>query len=137
MAFRRVKGKTKNIWLPVTPSTVIEAGALVAFDGSGLLVPATSTSTGVEIIGAIVGGIAATDADYADTRKVAVQIPVEVGTLWEFDTTGLVAADIGNDVDLTDSVTVNRAATTIGVVKVLKRLTATKGQGNIQFKGNF
>jgi hypothetical protein len=136
MAFRKVKGKTKNIFLPVTPSTVIAAGALVAFD-TGLLVAATATSTKLEIIGVLVGAIAATDADYADTRKVAVQIPTQTGTLWEFDTTGLVAADIGKDVDLTSSVLVNRAAVTIGIVKVLKRMTATLGQGNISFKGGF
>ena len=85
----------------------------------------------------ILAAITASDADYADNRQVAVQVPVEANTLWEFPTSGLVAADIGVDVDLTDSVSVNRAATAIGAVKVLKVITAVKGQGNIKFRGSF
>jgi len=135
MAFRKVKGATKNVWLPVTPSTVIAEGALVAFD-TGLLVPADATTAPGDIIGVCRKEIAATDADYADDRNIPVEIALDAKVLYEFPTTGLVAADIGNDVDLTDSVTVNRAATAVGVVKVLKRVTATKGQGWIA-TGNF
>lgn len=136
MSFRKVKGKTKNQALPVTPSTAIAAGALVTFS-SGKLVAAGAATAAEDIIGVLVGAITAQDADYALDRKVLVQVPVEANTLWEFPTTGLVATDVGVDVDLADSVSVDRSATAVGVVKVLKRLTATKGQGNIKFRGSF
>lgn len=136
MSFRKVKGKTKNQALPVTPSTAIAAGALVTFS-NGKLVAAGAATAADDIIGVLVGAITAQDADYAQDRKVLVQVPVEANTLWEFPTTGLVATDIGVDVDLADSVSVDRSATAVGVVKVLKRLTATKGQGNIKFRGSF
>ena len=136
MAFRTAKGRVKNVYLPVTPSTVIAAGALVTF-ASGKLVAATSTTPADEISGVLVKAIAATDADYALDRKVSVTVPLEPGVIWEFTTSGLVATDIGLDVDLTDSVTVNRAAVAIGVVRPLARLTATKGRGLVKINGAY
>ena len=136
MAFRKVRGKTKNKWLPVTPSTAIAAGALVTLT-SGKLVAATSTTAADDIAGVLVKAIVATDSDYASDRLVAVQIPMEPNTEWEFATSGLLATDIGADVDLTDSVTVNRAASAIGVVRPTKRLAATKGQGFVKINGSY
>lgn len=136
MSFRKVKGKTKNQALPVTPSTALAARSLVAFS-SGKLVAATAGTAADDLVGILIKEITASDADYADDRLVLVEIPVEKNVLYEFATTGLVAGDIGNDVDLADASTVDRSATAVGVVKVLKRLTATKGQGNIKFRGSF
>lgn len=136
MAFRKVRGKTKNEWLPVTPSTAIAAGALVTFTG-GKLVAATSTTAAKDIAGVLKKAITASDADYASDRKVAVEVPIEPNVEWEFTTSGLVATDIGVDVDLTDSVTVDRSASAIGVVRPLRRLTATKGQGYVKISGNY
>ena len=136
MAFRKVKGKTKNVYLPVTPSTAIAAGALVTFSG-GKLVAAAAGTLAVNIAGVLVGAITANDADYAVDRKVAVQVPLEPNVLWEFSTTGLVATDIGVDVDLTDSVTVDRSATAIGVVRPTARVTATKGRGYVKINGSY
>jgi len=42
-----------------------------------LLVAATSSTAAKDIAGVLVKAIAATDSDYADSRKVAVQVPVE------------------------------------------------------------
>ena len=138
MSFRKVKGKTKNQALPVTPSTALPARSLVAFvGGTGKLVAATAATPVDDLVGILLKEIAATDADYADDRNVLVEIPVEKNVLYEFDTTGLLATDIGSDVDLADNVSVDRAAVVVGAVKVLKRLTATKGQGNIKFRGSF
>lgn len=136
MAFRKVKGKTKNEWLPVTPSTAIAAGALVTFSG-GKLVAAGAATAAANLAGVLVKAITASDSDYASDRKVAVQVPMEKNVVWEFATSGLVATDIGVDVDLTDSVTVDRSASAIGVVRPTKRLSATKGQGYVKINGSY
>ena len=125
--FIRHKGKTKFVWRPVTPSTAIGVGALVAFD-SGKLIAATATTAGSAIVGVIRHAIAATDADYADERLVEVEVPVEKFSEWEGDvTSGLIAADIGLYQDLTDSLTVNRAASTYDIVQCVKVISTTKG----------
>jgi hypothetical protein len=136
MAFRLVKGKTKEVYLPVTPSTVLAAGALVTFTG-GKLVAATAVTTAANIAGVLKGAIAATDKDYAINRRVAVQVPTEKNVIWEFTTTGLLAADIGTDVDLANSVTVDRSASAIGVVRPIARISATKGRGYIKINGGY
>lgn len=136
MSFRNVKGKTKNIWLPVTPSTALEAGSIVTLS-SGKLVAATAATTAPNLAGVLVGEITAQDADYALDRLVAVQVPMEKNVVWEFPTTGLVATDIGVDVDLADAVSVDRSATAIGVVRPTKVLSATKGQGLLKINGSY
>jgi hypothetical protein len=134
--FIRNRGKVKFMYLPVTPSTTLAANSLVTWS-SGKLVAAGAATAADNIVGVLEGAIAATDDNYADERLVAVEVPVEKNVEYQFDTTGLVAADLGNDVDLTDAVTVNRAATAIGVVRVIKRLSATEGIGLIRINDAF
>jgi len=126
--FRRKEGKTKIMYLPVTASTAIANGALVAWSG-GKLIAAANNPAPETIVGVLRKTIAATDADYAvDLRPVPVEVPVEMNTVWEADvTTGLVAADVGLYQDLTDASTVNRAASTYDVVQCVKVLSTTKG----------
>ena len=125
--FVRKQGKTKLVWFPVTASTAIANGALVAFS-SGKLIAATSSTAGNVIAGVLRGAIAATDDNYASERLVAVEVPVEKNVVWEADvTSGLVAADIGLYQDITDSVTVNRGASTYDVAQCVKVISATKG----------
>ena len=137
MSFRKVAGATVNKDLPVTPSTALAARSLVTFVG-GKLVAATAATTAPNLAGILIGAITAQDADYADERLVAVEVPVEKNVTYEFDVTaGLVAADIGVDVDLTDASTVNRAASAIGVVRTTKVLSTTLGQGIVKINGAY
>jgi hypothetical protein len=136
MAFRKVSGRTMVKHLPMTPSTAITSGSLVTF-ASGKLVAAVAGTTAPNLVGVIRKTITAADADYAADRLVPVEIPLDKHVTYEFPTTGLVAADIGVDVDLTDANTVNRAATAIGVVRTTKVLSATKGQGFVKINGSF
>ena len=129
MAFIKKQGKSKYMWFPVTPSTAITAGSLVAFS-SGKLIAATSTTAGSAIAGVIRHTIAATDTDYASERLVEVEVPVEKNVVWEFPvTSGLVAADTGLYVDLTDALTVNRGAATYDIVQVTQVISSTLGRG--------
>lgn len=125
--FTRKQGRTKIMWLPVTVSTALSKGALVAFS-SGYLIAATSTTAPTSIIGVLKKAIASTDSDYATARLVAVEVPIENNVVWEADvTSGLVAADIGLFQDLTNSLTVNRAASSYDVVQCVKVISTTKG----------
>jgi len=134
--FRKVSGLTKNVELPVTPSTALPERSLVTFT-SGKLVAAVAGTLADDIEGILIGAIAATDGDYADDRLVEIEVPVEKNVMYEFDTTGLVATDVGVDVDLADNVSVDRSASAVGVVRPMKVLSATKGQGHLKIKGSY
>lgn len=137
MAFKLVKGKTKLEWMPVTTSTALSKDSLVTYT-SGLLVAATSSTAAVDIHGVLVKAIVSTDLDYATARLVEVRVPVERNTIWEADvTSGLVATDIGAEVDLTDASTVNRAASSVKVVRPTRVLSTTKGYFKVKFLGGY
>lgn len=125
--FIRKQGKTKFLYLPVTVSTTFSEGGLVDW-ASGYLTEATATSKPYNIIGVIRHAITAADADYAVARMVEVEVPVETNVVFEAPvTSGLVAADRGLFQDLTDNLTVNRAASTLDVVQCIKVISTTKG----------
>jgi hypothetical protein len=128
MSVIRKRGKTKFMWLPVTPSTTFSANGLVEFS-SGYLIEFTSTSAGSDCPGVIRHAIAATDSDYAVARSVEVEVPVEKNVVWEIDvTSGLVAADVGLWQDMTSNLVVNRGASTYDVVQCQKVISTTKGE---------
>ena len=125
MAFKRVQGKTKVMWLPVTTSTAMTYGAVVRW-ASGLIAPVTSSSAPSTHVGVIQKTIASTDSDYATARLVPVEVPVETNVVWEGAVTAtLVAADLGLFVDFTDSLTLNRGASTYDVAQPIKLLSTT------------
>jgi len=125
--FRRVQGRTKLMWLPVTPSTDFPAGALVAFD-NGKLVPATTDTPGYSIIGVIRHAITEKDSDYDQDRLVEVEVPIEKNVIWEATaSTELSASNVGQYYDLDDSSTVNLNANTNSIVFCVKDVDTTKG----------
>lgn len=137
MAFKVKAGKVKNVWLPVTASTAIARGALVTFS-SGKLVAATDGTTNANLIGVLDKAIVATDDDYADERLVPVTVPLEKHVVWEADvTSGLVAADIGLEQDLTDASTVNRGASSVDAVKCVGVISSTKGLFWLKLNGSY
>lgn len=137
MAVKLRRGKTKFVYLPVTTSTALTADTFVTFS-SGLLVAATSSTATADLIGVIRHAIASTDSDYATARSVEVEVPVERNTEWEIDvSSGLVAGDILKEVDLTDAATVNRAASSIKIVRATKVLSTTKGVFFVKFQGSY
>lgn len=127
MAFIKYKGKTVTRWMPVTPSTAFTKGDIVSYS-SGYLIPATSSTAAVTHAGVIKKTIASTDADYASARLVPVEVPVEKNVVWIGDvTSGLVAADVGLLVDLTNAGTIDRSASTVDAAQVRSVISTTKG----------
>ena len=136
MAFKVYRGKTKIIWLPVTPSTVLTKDSIVS-ESSGYLIAATSSTAALSHIGVTPKAIVATDSDYATARLHPVIVPVEKNVEWIGDvTSGLVAADVGLLVDLTDSATINRGASTYDAAMVRKVISATKGVFVLNLQGS-
>lgn len=139
--FIRHKGKTKTVLMPVKVSTAFSKGAIVSIGTSGdagLIVPATASTTALSHVGVIKKAIASTDSDYATARSVAVEVPVEKNVEWKGDvTSGLVAADVGLEIDLTDSVTVNRAATSVKVAMVRQLISTTLGTFVLKLQGSY
>lgn len=130
-------GKTKTVWLPVTPSTDLAKDTILTFT-SGKLVAATAGTTAANTVGLLAKEIATTDDDYADDRLVPVEVPIEKHCIYIGDvTSGLVATDIGGEFDLTDAATVNRGASSIDMVKCVGRISATKGYFMIKLNGSY
>jgi len=136
MSFRKVKGKTKNVYLPVTVSTALAARSIVTLT-SGKLVAAVAGTLAPNLAGVLVGAITADDADYATERLVAVEVPVEKNVVYEYPVVAGVAADIGVDVDLLNASTVDRSASAIGVVRATKVLSTTLEQGYVKVNGAY
>jgi len=110
MAFKLIKGKVRWEWLPVTTSTALSADSAVEFT-NGYLAAADADEEAVDIRGILVKAIAATDADYAVARSVAVQVPCERHTIWEATLDGVTAyvaaTHRGTEVALADSTTLD------------------------------
>lgn len=131
------KGKVKFVYLPVTTSTAFTKDTFVSFV-SGLLTVATSSTAIADLIGVIRHTIASTDSDYATARSIEVEVPVERYVEYDIDvTSGLVAADILKEVDLTDAATVNRGASSIKIVRPTAVYSATKGRFFVKFMGSY
>lgn len=137
MAFIVRKGKFRREHMPVTASTALSANSLVAFT-SGKLVAATAGTANTNLVGILEKAIVATDSDYASDRLVSVLVPTEKFCVVEGDvTSGLVAADVGLEVDLTDASTIDRSASTVDAAKVVKVISTTKGLFNLKIGGAY
>jgi hypothetical protein len=129
------KGKTKFMFFPMTASTEVLAGTLMALSG-GKLIIATSTTAPSTIVGVLRHKIDSTDADYAtDLRPVEVEVPVENNVEWTADIYGtLVVTDIGLYCDITTAdgttttTTVNRGASTYDVAQVVGFISTSKAR---------
>lgn len=138
MSFSVKKGKVKTVWLPVDASGgAMAKGALVTLT-SGVLELATSSTANTAIVGILDKAVTTADDDYATARLLPVLVPIEKHVIYEADvTSGLVAADIGLEQDLTDEATVNRAASSVDVVKCVKVLSSTKGEFFVKINGSY
>ena len=131
------KGKSKFIYLPVTPSTAITAGTVVTYS-AGLLVAATSATNAVDLLGVLKHNISITDVDYATSRNVEVEVPLEKNVEYDVDvTSGLVASDIMKEVDLTDGNNINRAASAVKVARCTAVYSTVKGRFLVKFQGAY
>jgi len=141
MAFIPYKGTFKTIQVPVKVSTAISKYAIVSVltsGDAGTVGPATSSTTNLSHIGVSAKAIASTDADYATARKIPVIVPTQKNCEWLSDVTAtLVAADVGLEVDLTDSLTLNRGASSVDVAMVRDFISTTKCTAVLKLCGSY
>jgi len=125
MAFKLHKGRTKVMYFPRPASTTFAEGDLVYFNTSGQVIPADATSG--QHVGVIKKAVATTDTDYATANVlVPIEVPLDRWTLWTVPTSGAVAADVGNQIDLTDAGTADRSAGAKDALLVTGIVSATE-----------
>lgn len=96
-------------------STALVANTFVSYDAAGRVTPATAAST--SIVGIIQEGVATTDANYATTDKVVVDIPRE-GDEFIVDIDTVTGVIQGSEVTLTGAGTA-KAVVGVGEVATL------------------
>lgn len=135
MSFVKVNGDTKQVELPVTPSTDFTKDTPVKFS-SGKLVPAADNDT--DIVGVIIVGISSSDDDYANDRKEPVLVPTERHVLWEADTADTYSAGShrGTEVGIADDENVDLDDTTNKVFRVISG-DGNKVQGYLKINGAY
>lgn len=122
--FTQYSGKTKRIWFPRPASQAFTKGDLVYPNGSGAVIPADSTSG--RHIGVIAKTVASTDSDYASAVLVPIDVPMERWVEWRVTASSAVAADVLNEIDLTDAATANRGASSKDALLVTRFISATE-----------
>ena len=125
MALILYRGLTKTIWFPRPASQAFTKGALVYTNTSGQVIPADATSA--RHVGVIKRTVVSTDDDYAtEDVLVPIQVPIERWVEWRVLTASAVADDILEEIDLTDSVTANRGASSKDALLVTRFVSATE-----------
>jgi|GEM_PF-1326608 len=131
--FKRIQGKTKFMWYPVTVSTVFAEGDLVAMDvGTGTIIVATATTPGATILGVIRHAIAATDDNYATARSVEVEVPVEKNVIFSCNEVGTgtaAAADLCTYADIDDGGSIDVDNSTYDIFFITKVVSQTDVRG--------
>jgi hypothetical protein len=137
MAFKKVKGKTKIEWLPVTVSTALSKDSLVEFT-SGYIAAADDNEAAADIRGVLIKAIAATDSDYATARLVPIMVPVEKHVVWEADTadTYVQATHGGVECGIANSTTVDLDDTTNDAMLVISG-NGSKVRGYLKINGSY
>lgn len=128
--FVRVKWKTEIREVLFSASVAAEEWGLVYPNPSAAGQYTVADATAWGNMGVIRQTIASTDSDYASTKLVKVEFPVEQNVEWEF-TAGWALAQTHEwtYIDLTDYVTANEAASTKDVIFVTKYISTTRGRG--------
>ena len=130
--FVRKQGKTKFMYFPVTVSTAISKGAVVAL-ASGQIIPALNDVATYSVVGVIRHAIAATDDDYATARNVEVEVPVEKNVVWTADVNAgtLATTSVGSYFDFTtddDGSGFDQDVSTLDHVLCTKFISTSKGE---------
>ena len=133
------KGVWKKMWFRKVASTAFTANNFVSFesngDGGDPIEPADSSDT--SLLGIGIKTVASTDSDYASNTRIPVMVPQSRDCTFicnNVDGT-LVVADEGLEVDISNAESVDRANTSTDVVKVIRFISATKGEFSINKPG--
>lgn len=133
--FVLIKGKTRLVKVILTASVAAEEWSVLYPDwgNAGQYTTADATAGGKFVV--IRQTIASTDDDFASTKQVLVEEPVDASVEWEFTVTWtFTAAAVGTYVDLSTTKVVDADASSKKVVFITKFINSTRGRGS--FAGN-
>jgi hypothetical protein len=118
---RKVRGYPVGVPYPVAASTTIYAGALVAVNSSGYLVPAANDTT-FECV-----GVASENVDNSSGSNADLSCNVEVGQIEVFTGSGITITGVGKACYVVDDETVGSDAVASKNVHVgtVRRLVST------------
>ena len=105
-------------------STAFAVGEVLSANSSGFIIPATAATT--TIVGICMQRVAADSSDYAQNTNITYDHP-RPNDRFIMAATGATATQtmVGQTYDLSDSNTVNLAASTLNVVRVVGVINAT------------
>jgi len=128
--FVRVKGKTEIREVLFSASVAAEEWGLVYPNPSAAGQYTVADATAGGNMGVIRQTIASTDDDYASTKLVKVEFPIEPTVEWEF-TAGWALAQTHEwtYIDLTDYKTADETASSKDVILVTKYISTTRWRG--------
>lgn len=128
--FVRREGKTKIVKKLLTASVAVEEGSLVYPDPGNAGQITKADATAGNFFGVIKETIATTDDNFASTKMVAVEVPIEQWVEWDFTVWSgtFTAADVDKYADLVDEKSVAVDTTTKKSVYITKFLTSTRGR---------
>ncbi len=109
------------MWFPKAASVTFTVGTLMAFDGSGNVTPATSSST--KVLGLTNKAAASTDADYASNTLIPIRVPLERYNIVTAAYTGTTPV-VGVAYPLSDGNTINGSSSAHSILTVISVNTA-------------
>jgi hypothetical protein len=127
--FVRVSGKTAMEYVTLTASVAVEDGSILYPDPVTAGQYTKGDSTAGDRFVVIRQTIASTDADYASTKKVLVESPIENDVVWEF-TVGsgtFTSADVAKYADLSSEKAVAVDTSTKKQLFITGYISATRG----------
>ena len=119
MALIQKRGLARIKWFPKNASTRFDLGDAVVFDVTGRIIPVVAAST--TLMGYIKRNVLSTDADFATTSLVPVQVASDTDEIEIDASTTVTAAMIGSPRDFSNASTLNvGASATTGIVRILR-----------------
>lgn len=104
-------------------STAFVVGGLLSANSTGFIIPATAATT--TIVGVCMQRVGTDSTDYASNTPINYDHPRPNDRFIMACTSGATQTDVGQTFDLLDALTVNRAASTLNVVRVVEVIDTT------------
>lgn len=109
--FRKIQGKTKLMWYPMTTSETAVAGTVMIMTVTSNLITAyTAGDDNSIVVGVLRHAITSDSPEYTTLARVEVEVPVDKNVIWTCDEVGTgtaEAADVGTYADLDDGVSID------------------------------
>lgn len=118
-------------------STAFSKNCVVAVDSNGFVLPATASTTINAIVGICMQDIASTDPDYASATMIPIDVPRRLEDQFVADavTTTLAQTDVGETIQLVDSLTVDAGLTVDNPLVRVEKVIISASKAIVTFLG--